>query len=180
MHRVVNAILEQHGVTADQFVLLRTLAEEEGVIQKELASRLSLDQNTVTGMIRLLENQKIIRRRIVKHDARARAVYLTVRGRKVLEALIAKSEGFHRTLDQFLPPDQMDVLLRGLALIPEVVESLWADVCNPGLSRTSVEIPENKNDLSRLKGHCPPTSRQNGRGHWKAEHASDRPLKQVG
>jgi len=124
LHRVANAILEQHGVTADQFVLLRTLAEEEGVIQKELASRLSLDQNTVASMIRLLENQKIIQRRIVEHDARARAVYLTVRGRKVLEALIAKLEGFHRALDQLLPPDQMDVLLRGLALISEAMMPL--------------------------------------------------------
>jgi DNA-binding MarR family transcriptional regulator len=121
MHRVVDACFQPRGVTADQFVLLRTLSEEEGINQKELALRLSSDQNTVTAMLRLLERRKSIRREIPDSDRRARQVYLTARGRKMLDALLADAAILSYTMDRFLPPAEMEKFLHALDRIPQVM-----------------------------------------------------------
>ena len=121
MHRIVDACFQKRGVTADQFVLLRTLSEEEGINQKELSQRLSSDQNTVTAMIRLLEARKTIQREIPDNDRRARKVYLTARGRKLLNALLVDSAIISRTMDSFLPPVEMRKFLDALDRIPQVM-----------------------------------------------------------
>jgi MarR family transcriptional regulator, organic hydroperoxide resistance regulator len=121
MHRVSDACFLRHGVTADQFVLLNTLAEEDGINQKQLSERLSSDQNTVTAMVRLLEKRKTIRREIPEGDRRSRAVYITAKGRKLLKKLLADAKDIHRALDQLLPAGEMEAFLRALDRIPEVI-----------------------------------------------------------
>ena len=126
MHRVVDACFQKRGVTADQFVLLRTLSEEEGINQKELSKRLSSDQNTVTAIIRLLERRKIVRREIPDQDRRARKVYITARGRKLLSASLADAAILTRTMDSFLPPAEMEKFLHALDRIPLVMTEAGA------------------------------------------------------
>jgi DNA-binding MarR family transcriptional regulator len=55
MHRVSDAHFSRHGVTADQFVLLACLAEDDGITQQELARRASSDPSTIRAMLLLLE-----------------------------------------------------------------------------------------------------------------------------
>jgi DNA-binding MarR family transcriptional regulator len=126
MHRIVDACFQKRGVTADQYVLLRTLSEEEGINQKELSLRLSSDQNTVTAMIRLLEGRKTIRREIPEHDRRARKVYITARGRKLLNALLGDTAILSRTMDSFLPPAEMEKFLDALDRIPQAMAEAGA------------------------------------------------------
>src|SRR4030095_12685834 len=47
MHRRADALFGRHGVTADQFVLLSFLNEEDGISQQELVRRATHDANTV-------------------------------------------------------------------------------------------------------------------------------------
>ena len=57
MHRQTNAHLARFGVTADQFVCLLILAEEDGIIQQELVKRATSDPNTIRAMLVLLEKR---------------------------------------------------------------------------------------------------------------------------
>jgi DNA-binding MarR family transcriptional regulator len=86
-HRRANARIAPSGVTADQFVLLTMLAEEDGVTQVTLVERTASDPNTVTAMLRLLERQRLIRREQHARDGRARCVFLTPRGRRTQQRL---------------------------------------------------------------------------------------------
>lgn len=43
MHRVSDAHFASHGITADQFVILACLADEDTITQKDLARRASSD-----------------------------------------------------------------------------------------------------------------------------------------
>ena len=72
VHRAAQAHFAQFGVTADQYVLLSLLAEQDGITQKELAERMCSDGNTITAMVRLLETKKLVRRRRCDADGRAR------------------------------------------------------------------------------------------------------------
>jgi MarR family transcriptional regulator, organic hydroperoxide resistance regulator len=121
VHRVSDACFLRRGVTADQFVLLSTLAEEDGINQKQLSERLSSDQNTVTAMVRLLERNKMIRREIPEGDRRSRTVYITAKGRKLHKKLLTEAKDIHQALDRLMPDEEMKLFLQVLDRIPEVI-----------------------------------------------------------
>lgn len=88
LHRQTNLYLIKHNVTADQFVCLAILNEEDGLTQRELSIRAMSDPNTISAMLILLENQKLITRKDHPRDKRAKKVYLTKKGTSIFEKLI--------------------------------------------------------------------------------------------
>jgi DNA-binding MarR family transcriptional regulator len=59
------------GVTADQFVLLATLARGHALTQRELAARMPSDPSTVRAMLVLLEERGLVSRDTHPTDGRA-------------------------------------------------------------------------------------------------------------
>lgn len=92
MHRVSDAHFSRHGVTADQFVLLACLAEQDAITQQQLARRASSDPSTIRAMLVLLEGRGLVCRQHQPHDRRARVVTLTAKGRRLAERLWQTSE----------------------------------------------------------------------------------------
>src|SRR3954464_3960679 len=92
MHRVSDAHFSRSGVTADQFVLLACLAEQDAVTQQELARRASSDPSTVRAMLVLLEGRGLVSRERQADDRRARLVTLTADGRRLYRRLWRTSE----------------------------------------------------------------------------------------
>src|SRR3954470_6032856 len=103
MHRVSDAHFSRHGVTADQFVLLACLAEQDAITQQELARRASSDPSTIRAMLVLLEGRGLVARGRQPDDrrgpvvaltgeGRARGVTLTAEGRRLFERLWESSE----------------------------------------------------------------------------------------
>jgi DNA-binding MarR family transcriptional regulator len=82
-HRRANSWMLDHGVTADQFVLLTVVAREPGITQVSIVERTSSDPNTVAAVLRRLEQRRLIRREAHGRDRRARCVFLTTRGQRV-------------------------------------------------------------------------------------------------
>ncbi len=87
LHRLSDAQFAEFGVTADQFVLLATLARGEALTQRQLASRMPSDPSTVRAMLVLLEQRGLVLRRDHPTDRRARTVALSAPGRKLFEQL---------------------------------------------------------------------------------------------
>ncbi|ADK30704.1 MarR family winged helix-turn-helix transcriptional regulator [Brachyspira pilosicoli] len=71
-------------ITPEQLIVLKELAKEEGISQKELSIRLDKDQNTVKAMIDKLEVKSFIKRKENKLDKRAFSLYLTEKAKKEL------------------------------------------------------------------------------------------------
>jgi DNA-binding MarR family transcriptional regulator len=57
-HRRANAWMLEHGVTADQFVVLSVVANEPGTTQVNIVERTASDANTVTAILRPLTIQE--------------------------------------------------------------------------------------------------------------------------
>lgn len=74
-------------MTADQFVLLSLLADEDGVTQSALTLRASSDPNTVRAMLVLMEGMGLVARKPHDTDRRARRVVLTDKGRRTYNKL---------------------------------------------------------------------------------------------
>jgi len=114
LHRRTNAELAPLGLTADQFVLLTSLADGGGVTQKELVGRTGSDPNTMSEMLARLEAKGLVERRPHAEDGRARSVCLTRRGRRVQRTLWERSAGLRAELESVIPPDVLDSLVEGL------------------------------------------------------------------
>jgi DNA-binding MarR family transcriptional regulator len=80
LHRCSDARFVKFGVTADQFVLLATLARSNALTQRELADRMPSDPSTVRAMLVLLEKRGLVVRENHPTDGRARTVALTALG----------------------------------------------------------------------------------------------------
>src|SRR5690242_17111192 len=80
LHRCSDMQFAKFGVTADQFVLLATLARGQALTQRELAARMPSDPSTVRAMLVLLEKRELISRNTHPTDGRARTVALTEAG----------------------------------------------------------------------------------------------------
>ena len=121
LHRQTNDCLAGDGVTADQFVLLATLAEADAVTQQELVRRVGSDPNTVRAMLLLLEGRGLVARERHPADGRARCVTLTAKGRRTFETLLTKSEGLRARLLAAFRPDEVTALVGLLRRVAEVM-----------------------------------------------------------
>jgi DNA-binding MarR family transcriptional regulator len=123
LHRQTDSCLQPRGVTANQFVLLALLAEEDGVTQRDLVVRASSDANTVRAMLVALEGKGLVARRKHSLDGRARCVTLTARGRRAYETLWAESEKLRGSLLAVLQPGEAEHLIEMLRRITEAMNS---------------------------------------------------------
>jgi len=113
-HRRAQAHFSKRGVTADQYVVLAVLAEEDDVTQKELTRLTYSDANTVTAMLNRLEEKGLVERQACDRDGRARRVRLTKRGRALERSLQTHAAPFHSTLEKSLPTANRDQIANWL------------------------------------------------------------------
>ncbi len=113
-HRRAQSHFSKRGVTADQYVVLAVLAEEDDVTQKELTILTYSDANTVTAMLNRLEKKGLVERQACDRDGRARRVRLTMRGRALERILQTHAAPFHSILEKSLPAANRDQLANWL------------------------------------------------------------------
>jgi DNA-binding MarR family transcriptional regulator len=70
------------GFTPDQFTVMRTLLENDGLTQRQLAQAMSSDPNTVAALLERMEAAQLIERRPHEKDRRAHRLALTKAGRR--------------------------------------------------------------------------------------------------
>ena len=129
LHRRSESRFAQHGVTADQFVLLATLARGHALTQRELARRMPSDPSTVRAMLVLLERNRLVQRDLHPTDARARTVALTAAGRRKFQQLWTASESIRTQMYDSLHPDEAKTLAR---LLTQVAAALNAENVSVG------------------------------------------------
>jgi MarR family transcriptional regulator, lower aerobic nicotinate degradation pathway regulator len=121
MHRRADALFGRLGVTADQFVLLSSLAEGDGITQQELVRRTASDPNTVRAMLVRLERRGLVVRRPHRDDGRAHSVTLTPSGRRIHRRLAARSEPLRARLLGGLEEDEVPDLVDMLARVAQAM-----------------------------------------------------------
>jgi DNA-binding MarR family transcriptional regulator len=124
LHRRSETQFAAHGVTADQFVLLATLARGQALTQRELARRMSSDPSTVRAMLVLLERSGLVRRETPPTDARARTVALTPAGKRKFRQLWTASEAIRQQMFHAMQPAEAEMLVR---LLTQVAQALHGE-----------------------------------------------------
>lgn len=75
------------GVTPDQFTVMRTLLENEGITQRRLTELMSSDPNTVASLLERMEQTGLVERQAHEMDRRAHWLRLKPRGKRKYEAV---------------------------------------------------------------------------------------------
>jgi DNA-binding MarR family transcriptional regulator len=121
LHRQSDTQFAEHGVTADQFVLLATLARGDALTQRELAARMPSDPSTVRAMLVLLERRGLVSRNTHPTDGRARTVALTRAGRQKFQQVWEAGQSIRDQMVSSLSAREAGTLV---TLLRRVAESL--------------------------------------------------------
>ena len=124
LHRRSEARFATHGTTADQFVLLATLARGHALTQRELARRMSSDPSTVRAMLVLLEQRGLVERGTHPTDARARTVALTAKGERTFRQLWMAGEPIRAQMLAALQPGEAETLVQLLTRVAEALNAV--------------------------------------------------------
>ena len=106
-------------ITPDQFTVMRTLLEQEGMTQRELAAAMSSDANTVTSLIERMEQAGLAQRQPHEKDGRAHRLRLTKDGRRRYAKARAVALSMQTEILSALPGKSQQTFLRQLDIVAE-------------------------------------------------------------
>ncbi len=84
---VIDRALKPLGLTRSQWWVLAFLSRRDGMTQTGLAADLDLTKVAIGGLIDRMESGGFVKRRADERDARARRVYLTPEGQKLVATI---------------------------------------------------------------------------------------------
>ncbi len=118
MKKTLDARLAPFGITTSQHIILSTLAQDDGLSLSEIGKRVYLDKPAITGLADRLEKDGMVRRKRIPSDRRVIKLWLTDKGRKLLnqfEEVVAQTD---EDLMQVLSPDEIQ-------MFRELLERIW-------------------------------------------------------
>ena len=115
---------EISGLTPRQLAVLMAVASDEGANQMKLVEATGVDRSTLAEIVRRLCRKGLLQRRRTREDARAYAVNLTDRGRRVLNTALPAARHVDERVIGALPDKQREAFLTALASIVETLQSV--------------------------------------------------------
>ncbi|GIP61072.1 MarR family transcriptional regulator [Paenibacillus sp. FSL W8-0186] len=100
----------EFGITSEQWGVLQTLTEEEGITQAELSRRTEKDPTNVTRILDQLERKEFIRRGANKEDRRSYLIHVTESGRSLSEKLLPIEAEFTQSYLKDLTVEELALL----------------------------------------------------------------------
>jgi MarR family transcriptional regulator for hemolysin len=106
-------------LTPDQFTVMRTLLEAEGITQRELAHLISSDPNTVAALVNRMEQAGLLERETHERDRRANRLRLARRGKIKYERARLIAVELQSEVLSVLPETEREEFLEQLELVGE-------------------------------------------------------------
>jgi DNA-binding MarR family transcriptional regulator len=116
---------EEHGkpyvVTPAQWGVLSLLFEQDGITISAISHNRGVDAPTVTGIVKRLEQSKLVERLHDEQDRRVVKVYLTEEGRALMQGLFVEVERlYERMLEGFSAEDRRDLLCKLQTIVANI------------------------------------------------------------
>lgn len=108
-------MLREHGLTEQQWRVLRALAEYDRIDAGELAQRSFLLAPSLTRILQFLESEDLIARNSDSNDQRKSVVTLTANGRALFERIAPKSEALYSDIETEFGLERLETLYLLLA-----------------------------------------------------------------
>jgi DNA-binding MarR family transcriptional regulator len=119
-----------HATTPMQYAVLTTLAVQPGLDQVSIGQEVGLDRTTTADVVKRLEDNGLVTRRVHPKDKRARQVFLSAAGKKLVTDMYG---GMTRSQERLLAPLTAAERAMFMQLLSTLVES------NNDYSRTTMK-----------------------------------------
>ncbi len=120
-------MLREHGLTEQQWRVIRALAAYGNIDASELARRSFLLAPSLTRILQHLEREKLVKRSSDHNDQRRSVFVLTARGRKLFARVGPDSELLYANIEKRFGPQKLESLY---CLLAEFYRSINSD--DPG------------------------------------------------
>lgn len=108
-------LLRQHGLTEQQWRVIRALADFGPVDAGELAERSFLLAPSLTRILQFLDNENLIERATDSTDQRKSVVTLSTKGRQLFGRIAPESEALYADIEAAFGVDRLQTLYELLA-----------------------------------------------------------------
>lgn len=115
----IEARLAKGGMSLSRFSLLAQIATQNDDSLTALAERTGIDQSTLSRNIKVLERDGLVEVAIFSPDQRRRAIWLTERGARALEAAIPLWREAQDELADHIDSKRVARLLRAASALPK-------------------------------------------------------------
>ena len=92
--------------------------------QRELASRIGIEEATLAGLLDRLQTDGWVERKPSEHDRRCKTVHLQPRSKKVLSHIFETAQELRQELIAEIPQSQLETCVRVLARIRDKADSV--------------------------------------------------------
>lgn len=103
-------MLRAHGLTEQQWRVIRVLADCPGLDAGEIARRSLLLAPSLSRILQYLENEGLVRRRVDTRDQRRAAFELTARGERRFASVAPDSERLYAEIARTFGAERLDAL----------------------------------------------------------------------
>ncbi len=117
--RMKGAFEREMGVSAGTWFTLALLVKKGGMSQGELSQKFEIDPSRVTRLAKRLEKESLILRKRDPEDHRIVRMFLTKKGKRLVEDLSEHRESFDRRIATLLSPGELKELRRMLGVVAE-------------------------------------------------------------
>jgi homoprotocatechuate degradation regulator HpaR len=108
-------ILREHGLTEQQWRVIRVLADNDNIDAGEVAARSYLLAPSLTRILQFLEKQGLVRRTADDNDQRRSVLHLTRKGRQVFDSVGPDSEKRYAEIEAEFGRERLELLYDLLA-----------------------------------------------------------------
>jgi homoprotocatechuate degradation regulator HpaR len=103
-------MLRRHGLTEQQWRVIRALADYDRIDASELARRSFLLAPSLTRILQHLENQKLVKRLSDESDQRRSVLQLTPKGRKLFAEVTPDSAALYDEIESAFGANRLSLL----------------------------------------------------------------------
>ena len=115
-------MLRRHGLTEQQWRVIRALAEYKRIDAGELAERSFLLAPSLTRILHFLDGEGLITRALDSNDQRRSTIVLSAKGRKLFEKIAPDSEALYAEIERDFGIDKLGELYELLAEFVDAVD----------------------------------------------------------
>ena len=117
-HRIEDILAENNiDLSRMQFVVLKNIAEIEGICQNELAIFANRNKSSLTRMINTLINKGFITKCSSEEDKRKNHIHITNKGKETLQQAIPHFRLMAQKIEQNLSQKEIEITKRVLKII---------------------------------------------------------------
>jgi MarR family transcriptional regulator for hemolysin len=124
LRNYIDGRAKSRGTTRAQWIVLFRLRQQEGLSQVDLAEVLELQPISLVRLLDRLVEHGLLERRPDPRDRRANRLFLTVRGRQLVDDLDSLRDSIASDVLQEIPSDAIETSLETLKDIKERIKGL--------------------------------------------------------